>query len=93
MIASFQDRDTERLFQRQPVRRWGDDVLRAGLRKLKMLDAAVRLEDLRAPPGNRLEKLAGDRQGRWSVRINDQWRLCFRWHDGDAHEVEVVDYP
>lgn len=57
-----------------------------------MLDAATSLDDLRAPPGNRLEKLRGDRAGRWSIRVNDQWRLCFAWRDGEAHEVEIVDY-
>jgi proteic killer suppression protein len=67
-------------------------VLRGGLRKLRILDAATTLDDLKVPPGNRLERLQGDRSGRWSIRINDQWRICFRWRDGDAHEVELVDY-
>ncbi len=62
------------------------------LRKLRMVDAAVRLDDLRVPPGNRLERLRGDRSGQHSVRINDQWRICFRWHRGDAYDVEIVDY-
>jgi proteic killer suppression protein len=62
------------------------------LRKLRMLDAAARLDDLRVPPGNRLERLRGDRAGQYSIRINDQWRICFRWHGGDAYEVEIVDY-
>jgi proteic killer suppression protein len=62
------------------------------LRKLLLIDDAEKLEDLRTPPGNRLEKLTADRQGRHSIRINDQWRICFRWADGDAHEVEIVDY-
>lgn len=92
MIASFRDPDTERLFRRQPVGKWGPDVLKAGLRKLRMLDAATTLEDLRSPPGNRLEKLAGKRAGQWSIRVNDQWRICFRWQAGDAHRVEMVDY-
>lgn len=65
---------------------------RNALRKLLILDAADRLEDLRIPPGNRLEKLAGDRKGQYSIRINDQWRICFRWHQGDAYDVEIVDY-
>ena len=61
-------------------------------RKLKAIDAAKEIEDLRRPPGNRLEKLSGDRSGQWSIRINDQWRLCFRWTNGDAHDVAIVDY-
>lgn len=92
MIWSFRDKEAERLFQRETVRRWGPEVQRAGLRKLRMLDAATNLDDLRSPPGNRLEKLAGDRVGEWSIRVNDQWRLCFVWKDGDAYQVEMVDY-
>ena len=67
-------------------------VLRLGLRKLLVLDAADALEDLRVPPGNRLEKLKGDRSGQYSIRINDQWRICFEWRDGDAYSVEITDY-
>jgi proteic killer suppression protein len=92
VISSFRDRDTERLFHREPVRRWGPDVLSAGLRKLRVLDAAITREDLKASPGNRLEKLRSERSGQWSIRVNDQWRICFRWHAGDAHDVEMVDY-
>jgi toxin HigB-1 len=92
VISSFRDRDTERLFHREPVLKWGPDVLKAGLRKLRILDAATALEDLKSPPGNRLEKLSGRRAGQWSIRVNDQWRVCFRWRDGDAHDVEMVDY-
>lgn len=92
VIRSFGDRDTRRLFAREPVTRWGPDLQRAALRKLRMLDAAIRADDLRVPPGNRLERLGGDRTGQWSIRINDQWRVCFRWSDGDAHDVAVVDY-
>jgi len=62
------------------------------LRKLRMLDAAARLDDLRVPPGNRLERLRGDRAGQHSIRVNDQWRICFRWHGGDAYDVEILDY-
>jgi len=91
VISSFRDRDTERLFNRQPVRKWGPDVLKAGLPKLRILDAATTLEDLKSPPGNRLEKLSGSRAGQWSIRVNDQWRVCFRWRDGDTHDVELVD--
>lgn len=92
MIRSYADRDTERLAARQPVRRIGPDLQRLALRKLRILDAATDLNDLRVPPGNRLEKLKGDRVGQHSIRINGQWRLCFRWRDGHAHDVEIVDY-
>ncbi len=92
MIKSFRDRDAERLFERHPVRRFGADVQRVALRKLRMLDAADSLDDLRVPPGNRLERLRGDRQGQHSIRINDKWRICFRWRGGDAHDVEIADY-
>lgn len=92
MIKSFADRDTERLFNRERVKRFPADLLRTMLRKLVSLDAADALPDLRIPPGNRLEKLKGHRAGRYSIRINDQWRICFDWKDGDAHDVEIVDY-
>jgi proteic killer suppression protein len=92
VIKSFRDRDTERLFNRERIKRLGSDVQRVALRKLRMLDAATALEDLRVPPANRLEKLKGDRDGQHSIRINKQWRICFRWRSGDAHDVEIVDY-
>ena len=92
MIKSFRDRDTERLFQRRPVRKLGSDIQKVALRKLLMLDAATVLDDLRLPPGNRLEKLKGDRAGQHSSRINQQWRICFRWRSGDAYDVEIVVY-
>lgn len=92
MIRSFRDKDTERVFRRERRTKFARSVQRAALRKLLILDAAESLDDLRVPPGNRLEKLAGDRQGQYSIRINDQWRVCFRWSDGDAHQVEIVDY-
>jgi proteic killer suppression protein len=92
VIKSFRDRDTERVFHRERVRRWSESVLRAALRKLLLLDAAEGLNDLRVPPGNRLERLRGARVGQHSMRINDQWRICFRWRDGDAYDVEIVDY-
>ena len=92
MIQSFADRDTERLFARERVRRFPAELLRAMLKKLVMLDAAEHLEDLRVPPGNRLEKLGRDRTGQHSIRVNDQWRVCFRWKDGHAYDVEIVDY-
>jgi toxin HigB-1 len=75
-----------------PTRRFGADVQKLAPRKLRMLDAAARLDDLRVPPGNRLERLRGDRSGQDSIRINDQWPICFRWQGGDAHDVEIVDY-
>jgi toxin HigB-1 len=92
VIRGFRDSETERLFKRGPVRRFGSDVQRVALRRLRQLDAAVVLDDLRAPPGNRLEKLRGQREGQFSIRVNDQWRVCFRWSGGDAYEVEIVDY-
>ena len=92
MIKSFRNRDAERVFDRQRVRRWPSGVPRAALRKLLILDAAESLADLRVPPGNRLERLRGSREGQRSIRINDQWRICLRWRDGDAYDVEIVDY-
>jgi proteic killer suppression protein len=92
MIRSFRDRETEQVFRREGPRKLPPDVQRMAQRKLVILDAAESLQDLRVPPGNRLEKLSGDRAGQHSIRINDQWRVCFRWRDGDAHDVEIVDY-
>jgi proteic killer suppression protein len=92
MIRSFRDREAERAFRRERTRRLAPDVQRMAQRKLAMLDAAESLQDLRVPPGNRLEKLSAEREGQHSIRINDQWRVCFRWRDGDAHDVEIVDY-
>jgi proteic killer suppression protein len=92
VIRSFADKDAERLFHRAPSRRLPSDLQRIALRKLRQLDAAIVLDDLRVPPGKRLEKLRGDRVGKHSMRINDQWRICFRWAGGDAHDVEIVDY-
>ncbi|MFI5143044.1 MAG: type II toxin-antitoxin system RelE/ParE family toxin [Thermoanaerobaculales bacterium] len=92
MIRSFSDSETQRVFGRKGSRRLPATVQRATLRKLAMLDAAEILNDLRVPPGNRLERLHGDREGQHSIRINQQWRICFRWRDGDAYEVEIVDY-
>ncbi len=92
MIRDFSDRDTEALFRRRRPRRLPETIHRAALRKLVMLNAAVELGDLRAPPGNRLEKLVGDRAGQHSIRINDQWRICFTWLEGDAYDVEITDY-
>ena len=92
MIQSFADKDTQRVFARERLRRWSTELQRLALRKLLILDAAEELGDLRIPPGNRLEKLSGDRAGQYSIRINDQWRVCFRWSDGDAYDVEITDY-
>ena len=92
MIKSFRCRDTEALFNRERVRKFGPDVERAAFRKLLMIDAAPSLDSLTIPPGNRLEALKGDRKGQHSIRINAQWRVCFAWQDGNAYEVEIVDY-
>lgn len=93
MIQSFADKATEQLFLRQKApRRLGTNLQRIALRKLVILDAAVSLNDLRSPPGNCLEKVSGDRAGQFSIRINDQWRICFRWDRGDAYDVELTDY-
>ncbi|MHB8215436.1 MAG: type II toxin-antitoxin system RelE/ParE family toxin [Candidatus Sulfotelmatobacter sp.] len=91
MIKSFRSAETERLHNRHSVRRF-QAVERIGRRKLRQLDSATELRDLAAPPGNRLEALHGNRKGQHSIRINDQWRFCFVWRDGNAHNVEIVDY-
>lgn len=91
MIRSFADRDTERLANRERVRAFVN-IERVALRKLMMLDAAAALDDLKVPPGNRLEALKGDRAGFFSIRVNDQYRICFRWENGDAYDVELTDY-
>lgn len=92
MLQSFADKDTERVWRRERSRRLDATVQRAALRKLLILDAAEALGDLRIPPGNRLERLAGDRAGQYSIRVNDQWRICFRWSAAGADDVEIVDY-
>ena len=92
MIRSFRDKETERIWKRQRVRRLDDGTQRISLRKLLMLDAAEVLGDLRVPPGNRLERLKGDRAGSYSIRVNQQWRICFKWSDKGAEDVELVDY-
>ena len=91
MIRSFADRETEQMFFTGKSRKFSG-IFAVARRKLQVLDNTPRLEDLSIPFGNRLEQLKGDRQGRHSIRINDQYRICFRWHEGDAHEVEIVDY-
>ena len=92
MIQSFADKVTAAVFRGLVVRRLPHDLQRIARRKLRQLDQARRLEDLRIPPGNRLEALHGDRAGQFSVRVNDQWRPCFVWQDGDAFEVQLTDY-
>ena len=92
MIRSFAGRDTELVWQGIRSRRLPDDVQRAGLRKLLYLNRAKMIADLHEPPGNRLEQLRGNRAGQWSIRINDQWRICFRWVNGYAEDVEITDY-
>jgi proteic killer suppression protein len=90
-IRNFKCADTEALFRLRRVSRF-TNIERPALRKLKQLDLARRIDDLRAPPANRLEQLKGDRAGQWSIRVNDQFRICFRWLGGDAEDVEIVDY-
>ena len=92
MIRGFRDRETEKIFHGEGSRRLSPEIQRRALRKLLLLDAAETLDDLRSAPGNRLEKLVGDRAGQHSIRINDRWRICFRWERENAHEVEIVDY-
>ena len=91
MIRSFRCKDTERLFQRESVRRF-KAIEAVARRKLEMIEAAQTLQDLRVPPGNRLEALKGDRKGQHSIRVNAQWRICFVWREGAAENVEIVDY-
>jgi len=92
MIKSFRDKETEKIFDRQFSGKLPQDIQRVARKKLVILDAAPKLNDLRIPPGNQLEALKGDRQGQHSIRINDQWRICFIWSDGDAYDVEIADY-
>jgi len=92
VIKSFADKDTARVFAREYVRRLPSTLHPVAWRKLAQLHAATRLDSLRIPPGNRLEALKHDRAAQHSIRINDQWRICFVWRDGDAHQVEIVDY-
>ena len=92
MIKSFACRETAKLFRRESPRRFPADIQSRAFMRLMQIDAATRVEDLRLPPSNRLERLKSDRQGQWSIRINDQWRLCFRFEGGDAFDVEITDY-
>lgn len=92
MIRSFKSKETEKIFNRQRSRKLPQDMQQIALRKLRMLNRAMNIQDLRVPPANRLEKLSGDRAGQYSIRINNQWRICFEWRDEGAYEVEIVDY-
>jgi toxin HigB-1 len=92
MIVGFRDAESERTWRGLRSRRLPPDIQTGALRKLRLINAAKRVDDLRVPPGNRLEPLRGDRAGQWSIRINDQWRICFRWNEGGADHVEIVDY-
>lgn len=92
MIKSFRNAIAEAAWARRFVKGVPNDIMKAAHRKLTQIHNARCLDDLRIPPGNRLEALSGDRKGQCSIRINDQWRVCFRWRDGDAHDVEIVDY-
>ena len=92
MIRSFADKETERIFKRERVARLSTAVQRQAHRKLLLLDAAETIEDLRTPPGNRLEELRAGRQGQHSIRVNQRWRICFTWRADGPHDVEIVDY-
>ena len=92
MIKTHKDDETRKIYQRQRSRKLPSDIQQVALRKLRMINNAVSLNDLRVPPANRLEKLKGNRVGQWSIRINEQWRVCFRWEGTDAYEVEITDY-
>jgi len=92
MIRSFKDKETEKVFSRILSRKLPQSFQQTAYRKLRMINNSIDLEDLRLPPANRLEKLKGDREGQFSIRINKQWRICFEWLDGDAYSVEIADY-
>ncbi len=92
MIRSFADKETEKVFRRERSRLFPPNVQRRAHRKLLLVHAAERIDELGIPPGNRLERLKGNREGQYSIRINDQWRICFRWAGGNAFEVEITDY-
>jgi proteic killer suppression protein len=92
MIVSFRDSESEKIWAGRRSRRLPPDIQTVALRKLRLINAAKQVSDLRVPPANRLEQLKGDRVGQWSIRINDQWRICFRWTQGGAENVEIVDY-
>jgi len=92
VIKNFKDEETQKIYQRQRSRKLPSDIQQVALRKLRMINNSITINDLRVPPANRLEKLSGNRAGQWSIRINDQWRVCFRWEGSDALDVEITDY-
>lgn len=92
MIKTFKDAETQKIYQRQRSRKLPTDIQQVALRKLRMINNSISIQDLRVPPANHLEKLSGNRLGQWSIRINDQWRICFRWEGNDAVDVEITDY-
>ena len=92
MIVSFKDNETRKIFEREWSTRLPAEIQKTAYRKLVMIHSASQLLNLQSPPGNRLEKLKGDRQGQYSIRVNDRWRICFTWIDDNAHDVEIVDY-
>lgn len=92
MIKSFKDKEAEKVYKREHSRKLPQDIQQVALRKLRMINNATSVNDLRAPPANHLEKLLGKRAGQYSIRINDQWRVCFEWKENNAHNVEIVDY-
>jgi len=92
MILGFRDRETEQVWRGERSRKLPREIQQVARRKLRMLNNAKTLQDLRIPPANRLEALKGERKGQWSIRVNDQWRICFVWNNGNASEVEIVDY-
>jgi proteic killer suppression protein len=92
VIKTFKDAETEKIYQRERSRKLPSDIQQVALRKLRMINNAINLNDLRVPPANRLEKLSGDREGQYGIRINDQWRICFEWKTSNAFNVEITDY-
>lgn len=92
MIKSFADKETQKIWNRRYSKKLPEGIQKRGRQKLILVDSAMTIEDLRVPPGNRLEKLKGSREGQHSIRINQQWRVCFTWHGGDAYDVEITDY-
>lgn len=92
MIKNFKDAETQKIYQRQRSRKLPSDIQQVALRKLRMINNSFSINDLRVPPANRLVKSSGNRAGQWSIRINDQWRICFRWEGSDAIDVEITDY-
>ena len=92
MIKSFSDKYTAELFNRQKIKKYPSSILKVAYRKLLLIDAAEKIDDLRVPPGNRLEKLSGDLSGKYSIRINNQWRIVFEWQENNAYKVKIIDY-